>query len=201
MDYISDWVKNIIIISTFLTLLEIILPNGNIKKYVDVLIALTIIIVIINPLIYFLSPNFNLKNNMNSLYNINEESMEYFNNRNDINDIQKEQVIDEYISYMEIGIKEMVKNETNYEVVNIDLSLKEDKNYKEINSVSMTLKQKDNKEDDENIIINKIETVSIDGSVNKDQKTLNKDDENTIKNLIKERYNVPEENIFIYVDN
>lgn len=201
MDYISDWVKNIIIISTFLTLLEIILPNGNIKKYVDVLIALIIIIVIINPLIYFLSSDFNLKNNMNSLYNINDESMEYFNNRNDINDIQKEQVIDEYISYIEIGIKEIIKNETNYEVVNIDLSLKENKNYKEINSVSITLKQKDNKEDNESIIINRIETVSIDRSVNKDHKTLNKDDENTIKNLIKEHYNVSEENIFIYVDN
>ena len=43
MEWISDWVQGIIVAVIIVTIIEMILPNGNSKKYIKVVIGIYII--------------------------------------------------------------------------------------------------------------------------------------------------------------
>lgn len=51
IDFINSWVQGIIIAVIISTVIEMILPNGNIKKYVRTVIGAYIVFVIISPFI------------------------------------------------------------------------------------------------------------------------------------------------------
>ena len=51
VSFISSWVQGIIIAVIISTIIEMILPDGNIKKYVRTVIGTFIVFVIISPII------------------------------------------------------------------------------------------------------------------------------------------------------
>ena len=51
MEWISDWVQGIIVAVIIVTIIEMILPNGNSKKYIKVVIGIYILFSIIVPII------------------------------------------------------------------------------------------------------------------------------------------------------
>lgn len=51
INFINSWVQGIIIAVIISTIIEMILPNGNIKKYVRTVIGTYIVFVIISPII------------------------------------------------------------------------------------------------------------------------------------------------------
>ncbi len=50
LDFIRNWIINITVVMIFIMLLETILPNSDMKRYVNVVVGLLIVVVIIQPL-------------------------------------------------------------------------------------------------------------------------------------------------------
>ena len=57
MNWISDWIQGIIIAVVIGTIIEMILPDGNCKKYVKVVIGVYILFSIISPVITKITGN------------------------------------------------------------------------------------------------------------------------------------------------
>lgn len=51
MEFVSSWVQGIIVVVVIATIIEMILPNGNSKKYIKVVIGVYVIFNIISPII------------------------------------------------------------------------------------------------------------------------------------------------------
>ena len=82
MNWISNWIQGIIIAVIIGTIIEMLLPEGNCKKYVKVVIGVYILFVIVTPIVNQFSNNsnsidadsiFNFENEENTLevYKIN----------------------------------------------------------------------------------------------------------------------------------
>lgn len=50
MEIIREWVKNIFIIIVAISFVEILLPHGNMKKYLNFIFSLIIMAIILSPL-------------------------------------------------------------------------------------------------------------------------------------------------------
>ncbi len=58
---VADWISNIAIIAILAALVDMILPNGNIRKYTDFLFGLIIIAMFLNPLFLMIGKSENLE--------------------------------------------------------------------------------------------------------------------------------------------
>ena len=47
-EFLNLWLKDIILVFIFLSIVEIMIPKGNMKKYINMIIGFLIIITIIN---------------------------------------------------------------------------------------------------------------------------------------------------------
>ena len=50
ISFINSWLKDIVVLFILISIAELIMPKGNLKKYIRLVIGLLIIYTIINPL-------------------------------------------------------------------------------------------------------------------------------------------------------
>lgn len=48
---VKEWISNLTVISIMAVLVNLILPNGNMRKYVDFIFGLIILVMLLNPLL------------------------------------------------------------------------------------------------------------------------------------------------------
>ena len=60
LDFLKDWIINIVTISLILILFEMIIPTGKIKKIINLVSGFILLIVIINPFIELKNQNYRL---------------------------------------------------------------------------------------------------------------------------------------------
>ena len=89
MEFISSWVQGIIVVVVIATIIEMILPNGNSKKYIKIVIGVYIIFNIISPIINKFTGNeldftsiidINKYEEEMSTYEVNTKDLEQNNN-------------------------------------------------------------------------------------------------------------------------
>ncbi|OCL26952.1 stage III sporulation protein AF [Orenia metallireducens] len=66
MDFLTNWIRNIVLVIIFANFIEMLLPNNNTKREINMVIGLFIILVILSPIINLL----NYQSNFLSLFNI-----------------------------------------------------------------------------------------------------------------------------------
>ena len=49
-DFLREWIINITVIIIFIMFLDTIIPNSSMKRYINVIVGLMIIVVVIKPL-------------------------------------------------------------------------------------------------------------------------------------------------------
>src|SRR6056297_152327 len=64
MAYVKELIKNLIIVILFTSFIELLLPEGNLRRYVRIVMGFFIIIILISPLAYV------LKNDYENIYHI-----------------------------------------------------------------------------------------------------------------------------------
>lgn len=64
IDFFRVWCEGIIIAVVISIIIEAILPEGNIKKYVKVIISIYIVFTILNPVLRKLDSNINFSDNI-----------------------------------------------------------------------------------------------------------------------------------------
>ena len=120
MAWVSSWIQGIIVAVIIGTIIEMILPEGNCKKYIKVVIGIYILFSIISPVITkFTGSNFNLTN----IFDLNEYMQASSNGiEQNLNGSQEKQIRNIYETNLKKDIKEKLKTK-GYEVNKILLDI------------------------------------------------------------------------------
>ena len=111
---VKGWISMILVIGIVFTLLRMIMPNTNLKKYIESVIGIVTIISIITPVLYYIS-NYNLTEKISE--NIEEilSSQEETNNYDSYAQINNEEIKKEFVEKIQEDIKVKLKNKINQE--------------------------------------------------------------------------------------
>lgn len=134
LDVFKDWISSILAIGILFTIIKIIIPNTNLKKYIYSLMGIITVIVIINPVIsFFKSNDLNsiksiLLNATNSIdtQNINYTSMSNYE------DVNKNNVKENFKENVESDIKEKL-SESIGENVDVNIQITDTYNIQKVN--------------------------------------------------------------------
>ncbi len=122
---LKEWCEGLIVVIIISIIIEMLIPEGNNKKYAKVIIGIYILYVIINPILDLLDD----KINIDSIFNVSIEET-YVDMDTNIKDI--------YI----LGIEDSIKNELIERGLDIkDVKIQLDSNYETINHVDIVLNQ------------------------------------------------------------
>ncbi len=124
LDIFKNWISSILAIGILFTVIRMILPNTNFKKYIYSLIGIVTVIVIIGPVISAIKSTDidNMKNIILNATNLGSSEVNYTNLSNYEN-VNENNVKKNFISSMENDIKEKLsKNIDNNVDVNIEIT-------------------------------------------------------------------------------
>lgn len=65
IEFSKIWVKDIAMVLAIISIVEIILPNSNMKKYIDMIIGILVIVVIITPFTKLINKDVHLDTHIN----------------------------------------------------------------------------------------------------------------------------------------
>lgn len=199
ISFFTSWAQGIIVAVIVATIIEMILPEGTIKKYVKVIIGLYLMFTIIYPIVNKFHKN---DFNINELFNTSDYEMKIENSSNKITgklenndsktikDIYKENVKNDITSKLkQIG----------YKAYDIFINVLDDDNYT-INKIELSAeKSTDNKN---SIYTNNIEINKVIISSNKQNeiisnKKLEETDKNKIIDYLSNEYGIKKDIILI----
>ena len=160
MEWISSWIQGIIIAVIISTIIEMILPEGNSKKYIKVVIGVYILFSMVSPVITKITGN-NFR--VSDIFDLDEYIEVSKNNgsvQNQLETQNQDQIRELYLSSIKNDIKEKVQNR-GYDVTNLEIKVENDESYtlKEIKLQVKKQKEKSNEENSENDI-NQIASVN-----------------------------------------
>lgn len=195
------WAQQIIISVIIATIIEMILPNGNNKKYIKTVLGVYILFTVISPV---LTNNYkkDIKFDLSSYEKYIEDSESYKTLSKKFESANSENIESVYVVALKQDIKEKLKRK-NYNVnsIDVDVNMNSDEQYGEIKNISLSVSKfdKDSKNDKEKNSIS-VNTISIDS---KKDKTVNNnlnlsiEDKQDIVQLICSEYGVGMSNINI----
>ncbi|MCP2239314.1 stage III sporulation protein AF [Thermoanaerobacterium thermosaccharolyticum] len=190
MEMVKNWILQIAYISILAIVFELLIPSSNMKKYVKVVIGLTIMIAIINPILGFLKNGVDVNSTLEREYNYNSIDINSMTKQAEIE--RNKLIVDEYKKRLNEQIKERILDIIDASDVEVESTIIEDlndKNFGVIKNVHVVLSNVKYK------MVNDINDGKIIIDTSKtDEKGQILDD---IKNDISKFYNVPLKNITI----
>ncbi len=132
INFLSNWIEQITLSVIIVSIFELILPKGNLKKYIKVVLGVYIIYCFISPFV-----------NNNSLYNIGDINLDDYVQIKETNNTQSvdARIENLYIDELKKSISKKVQ-EKGYKVskCDIDAKLTENSENAGINNISLILK-------------------------------------------------------------
>lgn len=197
--FINSWAQGIILAVIIATIIEIIIPEGNNKKYVKTVIGLYILFTIIYPLITKISNN---KLNFDSIIAKTSKEVSMYDSKV-ANSIETNTYIE---NTYKNNLKEKIKGEIEekgYTILDFNLYIEtqNEEAYGQINSIVLKL-QKVNKEQNTIKGVNKIEEINVNIKNNKTEnlkteEELTDSEIKSIKEYLNNMYSIEEERIHI----
>lgn len=204
MNFLNSWLQGIIISVIVATIIEMILPNGNTKKYVKVVLGIYVVFNIITPIInQFTNSSFELS----SIINIEEYTKKmdtYEVSSNNIDKSNEKNIKQIYISNLKNDITAKLE-EKEYLVKKVDIEIENDETYK-IKNIELALSKKEAKEEQETkneVVINEIEKVEIQvrekkrDDTKEEKSDLTESEKKEIKKYLSSVYEIQEKQITI----
>ena len=155
---INSWAKGIILAIIIATIIEIILPEGNNKKYIKTIIGIYILFVMISP---FVSSN---KVNINSIVQETTTKIEEYKTE-DLTLETSKYIEETYRNKIEEDIREKVKTK-GYNIIslNLNIEIENEELYGEVKSINIHVSKIQNTEEENNTenTIQKVDNVEID---------------------------------------
>lgn len=206
INWITNWAEAIIIAVVIATIIEMILPEGNCKKYIKVVIGVYILFTIISPVITKFTGKTVSVSDLIDLSNYVDEVKKKEKSQNLLAQNNETNIKDMYISNLKTDIKSKLKGK-GYTTQNINLDVSNDENYT-LNKIYLSVSKIDENEEADNTQTNevsKIETVnevnvSISNEVTstetkKEKDSLSTSDKKKIKEYLSSVYEIQEKNI------
>ena len=152
--FINSWAQGIILAVIIATIIEIILPEGNNKKYVKTIIGIYILFVIIQP---FISTN-NI--NINSIIKDTTSKIDEYETEELA--LETNQYIEEtYKNKIQEDIKEKVKNRGyNINFLSLNIETKSEEFYGQVNSIKIQISKIKNINEEQNITENVVKKIN-----------------------------------------
>ena len=187
----STWAKSIILAVIVSTIIQMILPEGNNKKYIKTVIGLYILFTIISPIISKISGGhstidvskyenyFNVESTTTASANVIDKNLD-----------------NTYTSSIKADIKNRMKQK-GYKVNSLDanIELKNEESYGTINNLKISLEREESNNNLNIQAVNKIE-IKISNNTNEaKQNNLTSMEKQEIKNYLSETYSIKKENI------
>lgn len=197
MDGIVSWIETIIAVMLFTILIELILPDGKTKKYVQLVTGLLITVAIINPLINVVQG----KTDFNSLVTKNTNYLSFKEIEANTMIINQKQDNLIYESYKENIKQDIIKevNKNKYDVVDIYIEINSDKNnFGIITKLNLQLNKIEEKEGK----IESVKKISVGAKkeITENQEVYQKDII-LLREILYEKYNIDVHNIQISIIN
>lgn len=192
---INSWAQGIILAIIIATIIEILLPECNNKKYVKTVIDIYIMFVMISP---FISSN---KININTIIQDTSSEIEAYKTE-DLTLETNKYIKETYVSKIEQDVKDKVKD-MNYNVISLKLDIEttREENYGEIKSMNIKVsKIKDEEQNIENNTVQKIDNVEINISkenVVEEENELANNEIEEFKEILSNEYGVQKDKIYI----
>ncbi|HHV73738.1 stage III sporulation protein AF [Thermoanaerobacterium sp. PSU-2] len=188
MDEVKRWIIQIAYISILAIIFELLIPSSSMKKYVKVVIGLTIMIAIINPVLGFIKSGININSALEKEYNYNNVDISGMTKQAEVE--RNKLIVDEYKKRLNDQIKERILSMVSASDVEVESSIIDDLNDKRfgiVKEIKITIFN------DKNETSNGSGNISIE--VSKANEKTSKID--NIKNDLSKFYNVPLKNITI----
>lgn len=210
MNLLNNWLQGIIIAVVISTIIEMILPNGNSKKYIKVILGLYVLFNIVTPIINIITKK---EINLSSIINSNDfakatQSYEVSSINKNISQINENSIKEIYKNKLKNDIKAKIE-EKEYEVEKIIVEVEDNEEYK-LKQISLFIKNintkeaKSNIEENENILlINtiKVDEIKIDNNKEDEaldsKSNLSKTQKEEIKKYLSSIYEIKESQILV----
>ncbi|AIM15564.1 MULTISPECIES: stage III sporulation protein AF [Neobacillus] len=147
MDFLKEWVTNIILFILLATIIDMLLPNSSMQKYTKMVTGLLLIAIILSPIFKLISKDFESAIMEIPSYQSPSEN----NMKNLIDDKKKEiqasqhaYILKEMAVQLRKDVEEELMDQYGLEIANIDISLKEENNtatIENLQKVTILLKQ------------------------------------------------------------
>ena len=193
ISFISTWLKDIVVLFILISIAELIMPKGNMKKYINMVIGLLIIFTIISPFAKLLKLNFNFEQSVfnyskaNGFKNI-QNSEFYIQQEKQIEKVYKEKISNE--------ISGLIEEKTDYKVVNIIVEILDGKeDYGKIEHLDISICENDTSTNENKISIEKVKAIEIEN--NTMVKELLDGEHEELKELVSANYSVDKNRINI----
>lgn len=178
--FLSNWIEQIAVAVIIVSIFELILPNGNLKKYIKVVLGIYVVFCIIAPFV-----------NSSDLYSVKDIDLEEYVQKSETSVNQETmdfRLQELYIEQLKNDIENKVK-ENGYKVnkINIDANLNSSSSNPGIHSIDLVL--------NENKGIGNVEKVEI-GS-KKDEEVQNNENIEKLKEELSNYYEVSKDIINI----
>lgn len=168
--FLSSWIEQITIALVIVSILEMILPKGNIKKYVKIVLSIFVVFCIISPFV-----------NTSELYSLASDEINTYMEDKDVN---KNNNIDQssmdtrlqklYIEELENNIKSKVEElGFNVKKCKVDAELNTNKSNAGINKISIIISKEKNNTNNNIKNIEEVEKVEIDNKEKNKENTSN----------------------------
>lgn len=195
MNWISGWIQGIIIAVIIGTIIEMLLPDGNCKKYVKVVIGVYILFSIVSPVITKVTGN---EFRVSDIYDINTYiEVSTKSSQENIENSQQNQIKQVYITNLKNDMKQKIQ-EKGYSVKSLTLEISNDEQYT-FKKIFAQVSKRKNEENNEVKGVNEINitisntTENIEGDI-----SISTKEQNDLKAYLSGIYNLEEKNINIY---
>lgn len=205
ISFLKTWISQIIVAVIIATIIEMILPNGNNKKYIKMIIGMYVLFSIIQPVV--------TKNTRNNLGVTNFNYKKYFDediiesSTQDFENNNSKLIKQAYINNIKEDIVQKLKQK-GYKVVECNIEILDDennKNYGSIRSINLTVNELfvENEENDYNENNINIQNVEINISnnttetTNKEINNISDKEKQEIIKYLSEEYSINKTDIII----
>ena len=194
MNWISGWIQGIIIAVIIGTIIEMLLPDGNCKKYVKVVIGVYILFSIVSPVITKVTGN---EFRVSDIYDINTYiEVSAKSSQENIENSQQNQIKQVYITNLKNDMKQKIQ-EKGYSVKSLTLEISNDEQYT-LKKIFAQVSKRKNEENNEAKGVNEINiTISNTTESQEEDISISTKEQNDLKAYLSGIYNLEEKNINI----
>ena len=194
MNWISGWIQGIIIAVIIGTIIEMLLPDGNCKKYVKVVIGVYNLFSIVSPVITKVTGN---EFRVSDIYDINTYiEVSAKSSQENIENSQQNQIKQVYITNLKNDMKQKIQ-EKGYSVKSLTLEISNDEQYT-LKKIFAQVSKRKNEENNEVKGVNEINiTISNTTENIEEDISISTKEQNDLKAYLSGIYNLEKKNINI----
>ncbi|MHB1391747.1 MAG: stage III sporulation protein AF [Clostridia bacterium] len=142
-DFLRSWIMNITVIIIFVMFLDMIMPNSSMKRYINVIVGLLIIIVVIKPFVLVKDYAESFNGEFLEASNFVEQGGDQWKS-DEINKFQQQKAVEIFENNLKGQIVKLVKNSTKSDYKDVTVGLELEKNFESedfgnINSITVRL--------------------------------------------------------------